>query len=62
MTILLDYKKEELYNVLSSLDLPKYRIDQLVNAIYNGKISAASLSSCVIKNETGRLTIKERKK
>lgn len=37
MTILLDYKKEELYNVLSSLDLPKYRIDQLVNAIYNGK-------------------------
>ena len=40
---------------------PVVKMDVLENAIYNGKISAASLSSCVIKNETGRLTIKERK-
>ena len=40
---------------------PVVKMDVLENAIYNGKISAASLSSCVIKNETGRLTIKKRK-
>lgn len=37
MNILLDYEKNELYNVLESLGEPKYRVDQLVNAIYNGK-------------------------
>lgn len=35
--ILLDYEKEELYNVLGTFDVPKYRIEQLVNAMYNGK-------------------------
>lgn len=35
--ILLDYEKEELYNALGSFNLPKYRIEQLVNAMYNGK-------------------------
>lgn len=35
--ILLDYEKDELYNVLSSFNVPKFRIDQLVNAMYNGK-------------------------
>ncbi len=37
MNILLDYDKQELYNVLGSFDMPKYRVDQLVNALYNGK-------------------------
>ena len=33
----MDYEKEELYNVLASQNVPKFRIDQLVNAMYNGK-------------------------
>ena len=37
MTVLLDYDKQELYSVLGSFELPKYRVDQLVNALYNGK-------------------------
>lgn len=37
MTILLDYEKNELYNMLNSFDVPKYRVDQLISAIYNGK-------------------------
>ena len=37
MTILMDYEKEELYNVLASQNVPKFRIDQLVNAMYNVK-------------------------
>ena len=37
MTILLDYDKNELYKNFESFDIPKYRIDQLINALYNGK-------------------------
>jgi len=37
MNILLDYEKEELYKVLESFEQPKFRVDQLMNAIYNGK-------------------------
>lgn len=37
MNILLDYEKEELYQMLESFGQPKYRVDQLVNAIYGGK-------------------------
>ena len=37
MNILLDYEKNELYNALEGLGEPKFRVDQLVNAIYNGK-------------------------
>ena len=37
MTILLDYEKQELYNLLAQFDVPKFRVDQLINAIYNGK-------------------------
>lgn len=37
MMILLDYNKEELYKNFESFDIPKYRIDQLINALYNGK-------------------------
>ena len=33
MNILLDYEKEELYQMLESFGQPKYRVDQLVNAI-----------------------------
>jgi len=35
--ILLDYNKEELYKNFESFNLPKFRIDQLINALYNGK-------------------------
>ena len=34
---LLDYEKNELYQMLESFGEPKYRVDQLVNAIYSGK-------------------------
>lgn len=37
MTILLDYNKEELYKMFENFNMPKFRIDQLVNAIYSGK-------------------------
>lgn len=37
MTILLDYEKNELYNMLEQFGEPKYRVEQLVNAMYNGK-------------------------
>jgi len=37
MTTLLDYEKSELYTMLENFGEPKYRVDQLVNAIYNGK-------------------------
>ena len=37
MTILLDYEKNELYNMLEQFGEPRYRVDQLVNAMYNGK-------------------------
>lgn len=37
MNILLDYEKEELYRVLESFEQPKFRVDQLLNAVYNGK-------------------------
>jgi 23S rRNA (adenine2503-C2)-methyltransferase len=37
MTILLDYNKEELYKMFENFNTPKFRIDQLVNAIYSGK-------------------------
>ena len=37
MNILLDYEKQELYKSLEMLGEPKFRVDQLVNAIYNGK-------------------------
>lgn len=37
MTVLLDYEKTELINMFSNFDIPKFRIDQLVNAMYNGK-------------------------
>ncbi len=37
MNILLDYEKEELYQMLESFGQPRYRVDQLVNAIYGGK-------------------------
>ena len=37
MTILLDYEREELYSMLESFGEPKYRVDQLLTAMYNGK-------------------------
>ena len=37
MNILLDYEKNELYNMLESFGEPKFRVDQLLTAIYNGK-------------------------
>lgn len=37
MNILLDYEKQELYQMLEQFGEPKYRVDQLVNAIYAGK-------------------------
>lgn len=37
MNILLDFNKEELYSMLSSFGEPKYRVDQLINAMYGGK-------------------------
>ncbi|MBE5735854.1 MAG: 23S rRNA (adenine(2503)-C(2))-methyltransferase RlmN [Clostridiales bacterium] len=37
MNILLDYEKNELYTMLEPLGEKKFRVDQLVNAIYNGK-------------------------
>ena len=37
MNILLDYEKQELYQMLDSFGEPKYRVDQLVNALYSGK-------------------------
>ena len=37
MTILLDYNTEELYKMFENFNMPKFRIDQLVNAIYSGK-------------------------
>ena len=37
MNILLDYDKNELYSMLEPLGEPKYRVDQLINAMYNGK-------------------------
>lgn len=37
MTILLDYEKQELYKLFESFDLPKFRVDQILNAMYNGK-------------------------
>ena len=37
MNILLDYEKSELYQMLESFEQPKYRVDQLVNALYSGK-------------------------
>ncbi|MGN0960666.1 MAG: radical SAM protein, partial [Christensenellales bacterium] len=37
MNILLDYNKNELYQMLESFDEPRYRVDQLINAIYSGK-------------------------
>lgn len=37
MNILLDYEKNELYQMLESFQEPKFRVDQLVDAIYNGK-------------------------
>ena len=37
MNILLDYEKNELINALDNLGEPKYRSEQLLNAIYHGK-------------------------
>ena len=37
MNILLDYDKNELYSMLEPLGEPKYRVDQLINAMYSGK-------------------------
>lgn len=37
MNILLDYTREELYSMLGAFGEPKYRVDQIYNAIYNGK-------------------------
>ncbi len=37
MTILLDYEKNELHNMLENFGEPKYRVDQLLSAIYGGK-------------------------
>lgn len=37
MNILLDYDREELYNMLDTFGEPKYRVDQLINAMYSGK-------------------------
>ena len=37
MNILLDYEKEELYQMLEPLGEPKFRVNQLVDAIYAGK-------------------------
>lgn len=37
MTILLDFDKQELYNTLEFLNLPKFRVDQIHNALFNGK-------------------------
>ena len=37
MNILLDYEKSELFQMLDSFGEPKFRVQQLVDAIYNGK-------------------------
>jgi 23S rRNA (adenine2503-C2)-methyltransferase len=37
MNILLDYDKNELYSMLEPLGEPRYRVDQLINAMYSGK-------------------------
>lgn len=37
MNILLDYDKSELYQMLETFGEPRYRVDQLINAIYSGK-------------------------
>lgn len=37
MNILMDYSKAELYSIFESFDMPKYRVDQLFSAMYNGK-------------------------
>lgn len=37
MNILLDYNKNELYQMLEPFGEPKYRVDQLINAMYSGK-------------------------
>lgn len=37
MNILLDYEKSELFQMLESFGEPKFRVQQLVDAIYNGK-------------------------
>ncbi|MBE5738318.1 MAG: 23S rRNA (adenine(2503)-C(2))-methyltransferase RlmN [Clostridiales bacterium] len=37
MTILLDYDREELHNMLDGFGEPKYRVDQLFSAMYSGK-------------------------
>lgn len=52
--------------VAEALDLIEYKpavkMDALENAIYNGKISAADLAGCVLRKETGCLTIKAKNK
>lgn len=37
MNILLDYNKQQLYSMLAPFEQPKFRVDQLLNGIYNGK-------------------------
>ncbi|MBE5757433.1 MAG: 23S rRNA (adenine(2503)-C(2))-methyltransferase RlmN [Clostridiales bacterium] len=37
MTILLDYEKNELYKNFEGFNIQKFRVDQLVTAMYNGK-------------------------
>ena len=53
-------------SVAEALDLIEYKpavkMEALENAIYNGKISAADLAGCVLRKETGRLTIKAKDK
>lgn len=53
-------------SMAEALDLIEYKpavkMEALENAIYNGKISAADLADCVLRKETGRLTIKAKDK
>ncbi len=37
MNIILDYEKSEITKALEGLDIPKYRVDQLMSAVYMGK-------------------------
>ena len=37
MNIILDYDKNELIRALEGIDIPKYRVDQLMTAVYMGK-------------------------
>ena len=65
---LLVEKLKELWSENGSMQNPYLKLvyvpdmNAIENAIYNGKLNAADLSSCRVRNETSRLTIKKEKK